>query len=86
MVITVQQLKTQSGRIFGNVRNGQEMTISYKGRICAKIVPFNVDFANNNNADNELFGIWKDRDDMSDPSQYVRQIRKARTLFNRFIP
>jgi len=31
-------------------------------------------------SDNELFGIWKGRDDMSDPSQYVRQIRKARTL------
>jgi len=80
MTITVQQLKTQPGRIFGKVRNGQEMAISYKGKICAKIVPFTVDIANSNNSDDELFGIWKDRDDMSDPSQYVRQIRKARTL------
>ncbi len=80
MVITMQQLKTQPSRIFGKVRKGQEMAVSYKGKICAKIVPFNVDLANNNNLDNELFGIWKDRDDMNEPSQYVRQIRKARKL------
>jgi len=80
MVITVQQLKTQPGRIFGEVRKGHEMSVSYKGKICAKIVPFDAGLANNNNSDDELFGIWKDRDDMSDPSLYVRQVRKAREL------
>jgi len=78
MVITMQQLKTTPGRIFGKVNKGQEMAISYKGRICAKIVPFEL--ANDGNSDNELFGMWKDREDMNDASQYVRKIRKARKL------
>jgi antitoxin (DNA-binding transcriptional repressor) of toxin-antitoxin stability system len=42
----MQQLKTQPDRIFGKIRKGQELAVSYKGKICAKIVPFNVDLAN----------------------------------------
>jgi antitoxin (DNA-binding transcriptional repressor) of toxin-antitoxin stability system len=80
MVVTIQQLKTQSGRIFGKIRKGQELAVSYKGKVCAKIIPFNVELANNDTSDNELFGIWKDRDDMNNPTKYVRQIRKARKL------
>ena len=80
MVITMQQLKIQPGKIFSEVSKGQEMAVSYRGKICAKIIPFNVKKANNNNSDNELFGMWKDRDDIGDASQYVRKIRKARKL------
>ena len=54
------------------------MAVSYKGKICAKIIPFNVKKANSNNSDNELFGMWKDRDDIGDASQYVRKIRKSK--------
>ena len=28
--------------------------------------------------DMPMFGMWKDRDDMSDPVNYVRQLRKPR--------
>jgi len=81
MVITMQQLKTQPSRIFGKINKGQEMAISYKGKICAKIVPLNVKSANNEiDSDNELFGMWKDRDDIGNASQYVRKIRKTRKL------
>ena len=80
MVITMQQLKIRPGKIFSEVSKGQEMAVSYRGKICAKIIPFNVKKTNNNNSDNELFGMWKDRDDIGDASQYVRKIRKARKL------
>ena len=29
-------------------------------------------------ADMPMFGMWKDRDDMDDPIEYVKQIRKSR--------
>ncbi|MDR2582528.1 MAG: hypothetical protein LBC75_03515 [Fibromonadaceae bacterium] len=29
-------------------------------------------------SDNELFGMWKDRDDIGDASQYVKKIRKMK--------
>jgi antitoxin (DNA-binding transcriptional repressor) of toxin-antitoxin stability system len=81
MVITMQQLKTQPGRIFGKINKGQEMAISYRGRICAKIVPLGVKLADNEkDSGNKLFGMWRDRDDIGDASQYVRKIRKARKL------
>ena len=80
MVITMQQLRIQPARIFSKVSKGQEMAVSYRGKVCAKIVPFNVELANNKNSDNELFGMWKYRDDIDDASQYVRKIRKARKL------
>ena len=78
MTITMQQLKIQPDKIFSRINKGQEMNLSYKGKVCAKIVPFNIKFAEPNESENELFGMWKDRNDMQDVNQYVRAVRKAR--------
>jgi prevent-host-death family protein len=81
MEITTKQLRIQPGRIISQVNNGQEITITYRGKACAKIVPF---FARKKNdleeSDDELFGIWKDRIEMENVEQYVRNMRKGRKL------
>jgi prevent-host-death family protein len=81
MEITTKQLKIQPGRIIDQVNNGQEITITYRGKACAKIVPIvdrkNIDFEE---TAGELFGMWKDRKDMEDVEQYVRNMRKGRKL------
>jgi prevent-host-death family protein len=79
MEITTQQLRTQPGRIISQVQNGQEITITYKGKACAKIVPIKSRHLEQE-YDDGLFGIWKDRDDLEDVDQYVRNIRKGRNL------
>jgi prevent-host-death family protein len=81
MEITTKQLRIQPGRIISQVTSGQEITITYRGKVCAKIVPLankqTIDF---DEADNELFGMWKDRKDLEDVEQYIRNIRKGRKL------
>ncbi|GHV15421.1 hypothetical protein FACS189491_12330 [Spirochaetia bacterium] len=83
MEITTKQLRIQPGRVISQVNNGQEITITYRGKPCAKIIPINkqsFDLQNFEETDNELFGMWKDREDMEDVEQYVRNMRKGRKL------
>jgi prevent-host-death family protein len=81
MEITTKQLRIQPGRIISQVNNGEEITITYRGKACAKIVPFSarkkVDLEE---SDGDLFGIWKNRTEMEDVEQYVRNMRKGRKL------
>jgi prevent-host-death family protein len=81
MEITTKQLRIQPGRIISQVNNGQEITITYRGKAFAKIVPLKMENSNQESYfENELFGIWKNRDDIHDVDQYVRNIRKGRNL------
>ena len=79
MEITTKQLRMQPGRVISQVNNGQEITITYRGKACAKIIPLKGN--NLEETDNELFGMWKDREDMEDVEQYVRNMRKGRKLW-----
>jgi len=79
MEITTKQLRMAPGKIISRVNTGQEITITYRGKPRAKIVPI-VGRQNNNleETEDELFGIWKNRKDIKDVDQYVRKIRKGR--------
>ena len=77
MVVTAKQLRVEPGRIISQVESGQEITITYRGKPRAKIVPLagrSTDFGN----DDKLFGIWKDRKDIKNVDQYIRNLRKGR--------
>jgi prevent-host-death family protein len=76
MEITTKQLRIQPGRIISQVNNGQEIIITYRGKAFAKIIPLNRKYPEQD-YDDELFGIWKDREDTKDVEQYVRNMRKG---------
>ena len=78
MVVTAKQLRIEPGRIISQVDNGQEITITYRGKPRAKIVPLASKILSSEEQDNELFGIWKDRKDMNNVDQFVRNLRKGR--------
>ena len=83
MEITTKQLRIAPGRIISQVSNGQEITITYRGKPRAKIVPVtNRKVLVSDEPENELFGIWKDRKDMDNVEQFVRNIRKGRKIDN----
>ena len=83
MVITTKQLRMAPGRIISQVDNGQEITITYRGKPYAKIIPFNRQRNMDPTEPNEeLFGIWKERGEMENVEQYVRTIRKGRKFDN----
>jgi prevent-host-death family protein len=79
MEITTKQLRSESGRIISQVSKGQEITITYRGKPRAKIIPITAKRVPvSQEPENELFGIWKDREDLVDVDQFVRNIRKGR--------
>jgi prevent-host-death family protein len=75
--VTTKQLRIQPGRIISRVNKGQEITITYRGKACAKIVPLTRKNSRRDDED-ELFGMWKNREDIKDVDQYVRHMRKGR--------
>ena len=86
MEITVKQLRIEPGRIISQAANGQEITVTYRGKPRAKIVPivnrknFVSEEPDGPYSPNELFGIWKNRKDTENVEQFVRTIRKGRKL------
>jgi len=83
MQVSTKQLRIQPGRIISQVNNGQEVTITFRGEPLAKIVPISAkrNIAKNEPED-ELFGIWKNRENTENVNQYVRNKRKGRTCVN----
>jgi antitoxin (DNA-binding transcriptional repressor) of toxin-antitoxin stability system len=79
MKITTKQLGIQPEKIISKVNNGQEITITHQGKAFAKIIPFNAEILKQD-SDCELFGLWKNREDIDDVNQYVREMRKGRNL------
>jgi len=78
MVVTAKQLRIEPGRIISQVDSGQEITITFRGKPRAKIVPIGGRKSGAEKTESELFGVWKDRKDMVNTDQFVRNLRKGR--------
>ena len=82
MEITVEALKIQPDEIISHVGLGYNVTIMYKGKAYAKIIPFDDGSMDAEPDDSEdgLFGLWKDRIEVNDVDLYVRRMRQGRKL------
>ena len=81
MEISTKQLRLQPGMILSQVNKGLDVIITYRGKPSAKIIPIPTeDLIYNDDTEDEIFGIWKDRKDIENVEQYVRKIRKGRKL------
>ena len=79
MEITAKQLRMQPGKIIAHVDSGHEVIITYRGKARARIIPITgKNDAGVNQQDNELFGLWKNKNETKNVEQYVRKIRKGR--------
>ena len=85
MKISTKQLRVEPGRIISQVNDGQDVTITYRGKPCAKIVSIaerTPAYPSIDDSSDELFGIWKDRKDLDSVEMYVRSLRKGRKFDN----
>ena len=81
MEITTKQLRIEPGRIIFRVAEGQEITVTYRGKPRAIIVPIvNKKDISFGEKDDELFGIWKNRKDTENVERFIRNMRKGRKL------
>jgi len=76
MKATAKDLRFQSRELLNTVNRGEEVVITYRGKPCAKLVPYQNE--GKKNKEDELFGIWKDHKDIQNIDAYVRNLRKGR--------
>lgn len=78
---TARNLRINTKKILDTVSRGEEVVITFHGKPCAKIVPFN-DIMKQKGKGTGLFGIWQDRSDLDDVNSYMQKIRRGRFYDN----
>lgn len=75
MKATARDLRFNSKKLIDSVNRGEEIVITFRGKPCAKLVPYQE--TKKKIEKNELFGIWKDYDITQTVDEYVRNLRKG---------
>jgi prevent-host-death family protein len=79
MKATAKDLRFHAKDLLDAVSRGEEVTITYRGKPHAKLIPYEEGIGQEKSAESaELFGMWKDREETDDVTGYVRNIRKNR--------
>ncbi|MEA3385108.1 MAG: type II toxin-antitoxin system prevent-host-death family antitoxin [Thermodesulfobacteriota bacterium] len=76
MKATAKDLRFHSKKLIDSVSRGEEVVITFRGKPCAKLVPYQEH--KNKPEENEVFGMWKDNDIADNVNEYVRNLRKGR--------
>ena len=76
MRATSKDLRFHTKEILDTAIRGEEVIITYHGKACAKIIP--IVSPSREGKHNEFCGMWKDRTDMEDVQDYVRNLRRGR--------
>lgn len=77
MKATAKDLRFYSKELLESANRGEEVLITYRGKPYAKLVPID-DNKRFSEESHNLFGIWKDHDEIQNVSDYVRKLRKGR--------
>lgn len=77
MNATTKNLRFNSKELLDAVKRGEEVVISFRGKPCAKLVPYQE--TKKQPEKNDLFGMWQDNDATLNVEEYVRNLRKGRS-------
>ena len=77
MKATAKDLRFHSKDLLDSVNRGEEVVITFRGKPCAKLVPYQG--KKTKTGENELFGIWKDNDASQNVDEHVRNLRRGRS-------
>jgi antitoxin (DNA-binding transcriptional repressor) of toxin-antitoxin stability system len=82
MNATIVDLRYHMKDVLRAIDRGETVTVLYRGKEKAKLTPIAPASKASTNSprtqDQPFFGMWKDRDEMSDPVAYVRKLREPR--------
>ncbi|MFZ2451980.1 MAG: type II toxin-antitoxin system prevent-host-death family antitoxin [Methylovulum miyakonense] len=79
MKATAKDLRIHSKELLDAVSRGEDVTISYRGKPCAKLVPYiQQDKPLEIKGETPAFGMWADRDDMDSVEGHMQNLRKNR--------
>jgi len=80
MEITAKELRGKPTQIIEQASRGTEVIITVHGKKLAKIIPYRMKEKQITQDTDEIFGIWKDKDIGDSVDNYVRSIRKRRSI------
>ena len=80
MNATIIDLRYKMKDVLRAIDRGETVTVLYRGKEKAKLTPIAPTPGSGapKTKDQPLFGLWKDREDMSDPASYLRRLRLPR--------
>ena len=78
--ITTKELRLRPGKIIDRVINGQEITVTFRGKSVVKIVPIKQKTEDPDSAEASIFWLWKEHTGDTSVDNYVRQLRRGRRL------
>ena len=78
MEVTTKELRIQPGKIIEYVVNGEEVTVTFRGKPLARIVPITMETVASTIEDDVIFGMWKDREQEGRVEDVVRTMREGR--------
>ena len=76
MKTTAKDLRFFSREILETVSRGEEVIITYRGKPCARLVPYQA--AKDDEYKEKLFGMWQDNESVADVDGYIRRLRQGR--------
>jgi prevent-host-death family protein len=77
MKATAKDLRFHSKELIETVNRGEEVVITFRGKPCAKLVPFE-EKKSTPPTRHKLFGMWKNHRKTENVDEYVRNLRKGR--------
>jgi len=76
MIASAKDLRFNISMLFDLLNKGEDITITYRGKPKAKLIPADQNSDINSIKDDSLFGIWEDKENSVD--EVVRSLRKGR--------
>lgn len=83
MNATIVDLRYRMKDVLRAIDHGETVTVLYRGKAKATLVPAPADTPDGGTpgtADQPFFGLWRDRDDWTDPAAWVRLLRQPRAI------
>lgn len=85
MNATIVDLRYRMKDVLRAINRGETVTVLYRGKAKAVLMPISPPLGASEKgaprtADQPLFGLWKDRDDLTDPASWLRKLRQPRPV------
>jgi len=80
MEVSTKELRIQPGKIIDQVVNGEEVTVTFRGKALARIVPIAKRQNDATSEEDSIFGMWEDKNQEGSIDDIVRTMRKGRSF------
>lgn len=80
MKVSISDLRKNIKKVVAALEHNEQVTLTYRCRKLAVIVPAAEEGPKTKVADHAAFGMWADREDLHDVPGYVRELRKLRSF------